>query len=486
MATRVLLHETIAASRSLCRACMRGGARARSALLRDTAPVSDPASMPTAECRLPSAIRIDRSPGVCGSADVPGSKSYTNRALVIAGLAGGTSRISNGLVGDDADSMVSGLRALGADIVEEAPAGAPREWSVAGTGGVLAAGPIVIDADLAGTTLRFLTAVAVIGFGGIELTGRAPLRDRPVGPLLDALRCCGARLRGSGRVGDRAPVIVDKRNGRLGGRVKVDSSQSSQFVSALLLVAPYFDEDLILEHHGAGAGGFIDLTVELMARHGAEVEVAADALHVSAGMTYEAADERVPPDASAASHLFTLAIATGGEVTVNHLESALAQPDFSALRVYENFGARVSRGTDGSVTVAGPTHLRPVEADLSQMPDQLPNMAVLAALAQGTSRIRGVGVTRFHETNRMVAIAEELAKAGVHAEVGDDDIVVQGGGASGGATFASHDDHRMAMAIAALAAAVGSAELTGADSVSKTYRAFWSDAVKLGLSLRPI
>lgn len=447
--------------------------------------MSDRASR-TAQEWLPSSIRIRSSPGVQGSIDVLGSKSYTNRALVIAGPAGGTSRISNGLVGDDAESMVSGLRALGADIAEGETAGAPGEWSVVGTGGVLSAGPIAIDANLAGTTLRFLIAVAVLGCGGIELTGGAPLRERPVGPLLDGLRRCGASLRGSGKLGDRASIVVDSRNGPLGGTVKVDSSQSSQFVSALLLVAPYFDDDLILEHHGVSARGFIDLTVELMARHGGAVQEADDALRVSAGMTYEAGDERVPPDASAASHLFTLAVATGGEVTVDHLQRAVGQPDFSVLNVFEEFGARVTLGTDGSVTVAGPAHLRPVDTDLTQIPDQLPNVAVLAALARGTSRIRGVGVTRFHETNRMVAVAEELSRAGVQAEVVHDDVIVHGGRARGGVTFSSYGDHRMAMAIAALAAAVGNSQIAGAESVSKTYRAFWSDAAKLGLGLRPV
>ncbi len=438
---------------------------------RDTAPV------------LPSKVSISRSTGVRGSVDVPGSKSYTNRALVIAGLACGTTRISNGLAGDDAQSMVSGLRALGAGVVEETSPGAGREWSVLGTAGALSAGPIVIDADLAGTTLRFLTAVAALGSGGIELTGRAPLRERPVGALLDGLRSCGASLRGSGKAGDRAPITVDRPTRPLGGRVKLDSSQSSQFVTALLLVAPYFDEDLILEHHGVGARGYIDLTVELMTRHGAAVEVGEDAFRVASGTVYEAGDERVPPDASAASHLFTLALATGGEVTVKDLKSAVGQPDLSVLDLLEQFGGRVSSVPDGAITVAGPEELRPVEVDLRQMPDQLPNVAMLAALARGRSKVRGVGVTRFHETDRMVAVACELARAGVHAEPGDDDLVIRGGGASGGVTFRSYHDHRMAMAVTALAAAVGNSHLAGAEAVSKTYPAFWSAARKLGLEV---
>ena len=439
------------------------------------------ASTSTTHDRVASRLLICRSSGVGGCLDVPGSKSYTNRALVIAGLADGTTRIANALVSDDADSMVCGLRALGDSIIEDS---ARRGWSVVGTGGVLSGGPIVVDADLAGTTLRFLTAVAVLGCGGIEVTGRAPLRKRPVGPLLEVLRSCGACLRGSGEFGDRAPIVVGRRDGPLGGRVTLDSSQSSQFVSALLLVAPYFDEDLVLEHHGVGARGFIDLTVELMARHGAAIEVAGNVVRVSAGTIYNAADERVPPDASSASHLFTLAIATAGEVTVNHLAGAASQPDFAILKVFEQFGASVAVGADGSVTVAGPAQLRPVDVDLSQMPDQLPNVAVLAALARGTSRIRGVGVTRFHETNRMVAVARELARTGAQTELGDDDVVVKGGRARGGASFSSYHDHRMAMAMAALAAAVGNSEVVGAECVSKTYPGFWSDASALGLQMQ--
>ena len=365
---------------------------------------------------------------------------------------------------DDADSMVSGLRALGANIKEDS---ARRGWSVVGTGGALSPGPIVVDANLAGTTLRFLTAVAVLGSGGIEVTGRAPLRERPVGPLLEVLPSCGACLSGSGEFGDRAPIVVKRRDRPLGGRVTLDSSQSTQFVSALLLVAPYFDEDLVLEQHGAGARGFIDLTVDLMARHGAAIEVAGNSVRVSAGTTYNATDERVPPDASSASHLFTLAIATAGEVTIKHLAEAASQPDFAVLEVFEQFGAGVVVGADGAVTVAGPAQLRPVDIDLSQMPDQLPNVAVLAALARGTSRIRGVGVTRFHETNRMVAVAHELARTGVQTELGDDDVLVEGGRARGGATFSSYHDHRMAMAMAALAAAVGNSEVVGAECVSR-------------------
>ncbi|HTW97136.1 MAG TPA: 3-phosphoshikimate 1-carboxyvinyltransferase [Acidimicrobiales bacterium] len=433
---------------------------------------------------IPVTVRIARST-IEGTVEVPGSKSATNRALVIAGLARGTSRISGGLAGDDAESMASGLSALGVGVVEDSPAARSAAWTITGCGGDLAPGPTVVDANLAGTTLRFLTAVAALGSGGITITGRGGLLRRPVGPLIEALRECGAQLTGSGEAGDRAPILVGARVRPLGGHVTIDASQSSQFVTAMLLAAPCFDEDLVLEHRGLSARGFVELTIEQMRAHGALVEQDGEAVRVRAATAYQPGDEHIPPDASAASHLFTAAAASGGAVTVSGLERSSSQPDYEVLAVFEAFGATVARHDDASVGLCAPSRLSPVEVDLGAMPDQLPNVAVLAALAGGRSRIGGVGVTRFHETDRIAAVAAELAKVGVLVESDDDSVVVHGGTAHGGVAFFAYDDHRMAMALAALAAALGDCTIAGAESVSKTYRDFWTDAAALGLRVGP-
>ncbi len=410
---------------------------------------------------------------------MPGSKSLTNRALVAAALGEGTSRVTGALAGDDAEAMVGGLTALGVEIT---PRG-PGAFDVTGSAGRVGLRPAVVDARLAGTALRFLTAVAALGGGGITVTGEEALRRRPVGALLEALRACGAEVSGSGPAGDLAPVAVGRRRRPLGGPVAVDASASSQFVTALLLVAPLFEEPLALEARGLSASGFVELTTELMERFGVEVdhEPGGSRWRVPARTPYRARDYAVPPDASAASHLFTLGLATGGTVTVEGLSSARLQPDFSVLGIFERLGAEVDEHGDGAVTVAAPSHLVPVEVDLGAMPDQLPNVAVLAALAEGTSRIGGVGITRFHETDRMAAVAVELGKAGVACELSADEVVVHGGSPRGGATFASHGDHRMAMALAALAAAAGGCRIEEAAAVTKTYRDFWAAAAALGL-----
>jgi 3-phosphoshikimate 1-carboxyvinyltransferase len=445
---------------------------------------------------MPGALEtvcVARSTTTGGRVRVPGSKSMTNRALVAAALASGTSRITGGLVGDDADSMVAGLRQLGAGIREIAAAGASPVWEVSGTGGIITGGPLVIDAAMAGTTLRFLAAVAALSRGSngdadIVITGRPGLLGRPVGPLLDALRACGAAVTGSGPSGEHAPIHVRPRRGPLGGRVAVDATKSSQFATAVLLVAPCFDASLELEASGLGAAGFVELTVELMAHFGVPVSQQGSVYGVPTG-GYEAADYAVPPDASAASHLLTLAVATRGSVTVEGLLDACSQPDFAVLDTLRAFGADVHHDdTDRSVTVSGPDQLRAVDVDLRAMPDQLPNVAVLAALAPGASRISGVGITRFHESDRMAAVAFELAKVGVRVDLEDDALVVHGGtartgsaGSTGAVTVSSHDDHRLAMALAALGAALGNLAIGGADAVSKTYRDFWRDARAIGL-----
>lgn len=429
-------------------------------------------------------LLILRSPAISGRASVPGSKSVTNRALVCAALAEGRSVIAGGLEGDDADSMIAGLRSLGASISEDFSAGAPL-FVVEGTCGRLAEGEIVVDAGLAGTTFRFLVALSALAPGTVTVTGRPPLLSRPIGPLLTVLRQLGVRLQVEQAPdgGERGPVRLLGRGGRLGGRVAIEAGSSSQFVTALLLVAPYLDDGLTVEPVGLRSAGFVDLTTEVMDSFGVSVAFH-DGCYAVAPGHYRGVEYAVPPDASAASHLLTLAMATRGEVRIDRLTTAASQPDFAVLGVFEQFGGS-SLEVEGDVVLRAPERLAAVEVDLSSMPDQLSNVAVLAALADGVSHLAGVGITRHHETDRIAAVAQELAKVGVRCDEGEDELVVHGGSAGGTALFSSHDDHRLAMSLAALAAALGDCGIEDPDAVSKTYRHFWRDASALGLVLSP-
>lgn len=422
-------------------------------------------------------FRIEPSGPLSGVLDAPGSKSHTNRALVAAALAEGDSVLRHPLDADDVRTMAAALGALGAGIESSPDALLVR--GTAGRPGVVSGGAVTLDAGLSGTTMRFLSAVGSIATVPVVVTGDAPLLARPVGPLADALAALGAAVT---TVGGRPPVSLLP-SGISGGRVVVDASASSQFVSALLLVAPYASGDLEVVPENLGAAGYVALTVSLMRRWGADVSCEGGTVVVRAGAPYRARQELIAGDASSAAHLFALAAASGGEVRVTDLALSGEQPDLGVLAVLEEMGAAVRREADGAVVVQGPEELRPVEVDLSGMPDQLPTLAVLAALAPGRSVLHGAGVTRHHETDRLAAVATELGRVGVRTEVGPDSIVVHGGRPGGPAQIETYRDHRMAMAFAALGSAV---ELVVQEPgcVAKTYPRFWQDASSLGLAVR--
>jgi 3-phosphoshikimate 1-carboxyvinyltransferase len=324
----------------------------------------------------PRRVTLTRGGPIDGSVQVPGSKSQTNRAFILSALASGESRITGALVADDSHHMVHTLRALGVTVEQLDEAG--ESWRIVGCGGRLPdTGPVTVDAGLAGTVMRFVTAAATLAPHTTTVIGRPPLLARPVGELVTTLRAVGADVTGSGADGNHPPVTVGARV-PAGGRASVDASKSSQFASALVAVAPYFAEGLDLTVVGLEARGYFDMTVQMMRKRGAVVEDHGSGVRLPPG-GYRGLDDRVPGDVSAASHLLTVAAATGGRVRVQNLAGAELQPDLRILDALLAFGCTVDRGEDGSVTLTGPARLTPVDVDLSETPDQLPNIAVLAA-----------------------------------------------------------------------------------------------------------
>ena len=406
----------------------------------------------------------------------PSSKSLTNRALLVAALADGTSRLGSPLDSEDARAMVGAVEALGARVSRE-----QEELVVHGTAGRLRAPLHGIQARLSGTTMRFVAAVAALAPGEVRITGEAALLRRPIGPLTTALRQLGAHAMDAQ---GHPPVTVG--GGLAGGHVSIDVRGSSQFASAILLAAPYARSDVVVAAEGTAADAYIEMTVDLMRRWGAVVEdEGSRTWRVLAGRTYQARDEAIEYDASAAAHLYALAVATGGSVTVTSTVPGTVQPDAGILDVLLAMGATAAE-SDGALTVRGPSSILPVNVDLSAMPDQVTTVAALAALADGRSVITGVGVTRGHETDRLAALARELRKIAVDVEEEPDGLVIQGGHASGPATLSTYHDHRLAMAFAALAARIPTITIEDPGCVAKTYPAFWDDAQAAGLGIAPL
>ncbi|MDR6175552.1 3-phosphoshikimate 1-carboxyvinyltransferase [Nocardioides zeae] len=418
----------------------------------------------------PARVALPERWSGAGTVAVPGSKSQTNRVLVLSALADGTSTVTDAMVADDSRQMIGALRTLG--ITVEPLDDTARNWRIVGCGGELPdVGDVVINAGLAGTVMRFVTAIATLAGHATTVTGRPPLLARPVGELLRGLSAVGADVRGTGDGYGFPPVVVGGARPR-GGAVTVDARRSSQFASALAAASPGFERGVDLHVNGLEASGYFDLTVELMRRRGIQLERTPEGLQVEPGV-YRALDDRVPGDISSASHLLTVAAATASTITVTNLRGSELQPDFAILSTLEAFGCTVERNADGAITVAGPEHLSPVDVDLTSTPDQLPNVAVLAALADGRSVISGVGITRFHETDRMRAIETELTRLGIATSSTRDTVTIDGGNPRTGLVLSTYHDHRLGMAFAALALAIGDTVVDGADCVAKTFPGFW-------------
>jgi 3-phosphoshikimate 1-carboxyvinyltransferase len=392
---------------------------------------------------------------------------------VIAALAKGRSVLSRLLRSDDTAAMISGLRGLGVGIEDIG-----GDTEVTGTAGRPVASGRTLNAGLSGTTLRFLAALALITEGTVVLDGEEPLRRRPIGQLLEVLGAAGAEvLSENGR-----PPLRISGSGLLGGRLHVDASASSQFATALLMVAPYADDDLIVEVEGLRELGYVRLTVATMTRWGARVdEEAPGTFKVSARYPYLSRAESIEHDASAAAHLYALAVATRGSITVaNAFETA--QPDGGLLEVLAAMGAMFSRGPGGT-TVERRGELTGIDVDLAAMPDQVPTIAVLAALARGETVIRGVEIVRGHESDRITAVATELGRLGAQVEEAPDGLVVHGGAPLHGGRIDTHRDHRIAMAFTAIGAVVPGVELSDPGCVAKTYPRFFDDVARLGVGI---
>jgi 3-phosphoshikimate 1-carboxyvinyltransferase len=399
---------------------------------------------------------------------LPGSKSLTNRALVCAALAEGTSELRHPLQADDTEAMLDGLAALGVEV--------EVDWSgdrltVHGCGGHPAVDLALVNARLSGTTSRFLLPVAALGEGLRRVDGANRLRERPMGPALDALRTLGADVHEVGAPG-RLPVEVV--GGSLaGGEVAISGDVSSQFLSGLLLVGPVLPEGLVVRVTTALVSRpYVDMTVAVMAAFGASVEQPDEHTWVVAPDGYRATSFTIEPDASAASYAFAVAAITGGTVTVEGLGTGSLQGDVAFVDLLERMGAEVER-TATSTTVRGTGALDGIEADMAQISDTAQTLAVVGALAEGPTRVTGIGFIRGKETDRIGAVVTELRRAGIDATEEPDGFVVHPGPVRP-ATFETYDDHRMAMSFALLGLRVPGIRIADPGCVAKTFPGYWA------------
>ncbi|HVO44510.1 MAG TPA: 3-phosphoshikimate 1-carboxyvinyltransferase [Aggregatilineales bacterium] len=374
---------------------------------------------------------------------VPGSKSITNRALLLTALADGTSTLENALFSEDSHWFIDCLRRMGIDVeADEASA----VITVHGRGGEFPAKTADCFVGNSGTTARFMTAAATLGHGDYRFDGIARMRERPIGNLLAALRGLGATITAEG---DRFPLTVHAA-GLPGGTTKIDASDSSQFLSALLQVAPYADRDVTIEAVGAVVSRpYIDITLAMMAQFGIVVDnFTYRKYSIAAGRRYRSQRYAIEPDASNATYFFAAAALTGGRVRVPHLSEHSLQGDAHFVDVLEAMGCAVTRATD-YVEVRGPGRLTGIDIDLNAMSDTAQTLAAIAPFADSPVTIRGIEHIRHKETERIRAIVTELTRLGVRVDEFADGVTIYPSPITPGAVD-TYNDHRMAMAFAVI------------------------------------
>ncbi|YCK34615.1 3-phosphoshikimate 1-carboxyvinyltransferase [Actinomadura sp. ATCC 39365] len=399
---------------------------------------------------------------VNASVRLPGSKSVTNRALLLAALADGPGVVRQALRSRDADLMVSALRALGATLTAVRETTDAVDWEV--TPGPVRGGAR-IDAGLAGTVMRFVPPMAALADGSVFFDGDPYARRRPMGPILDALRALGARIDN-----DALPFTI---TGPLtGGEVTIDASGSSQFVSGLMLTAARFAKGVTIRHVGPPVPSqpHIEMTVHMLREAGVRVDdTERDVWRVEPG-PIAARDMTVEPDLSNAAPFLAAALVTGGTVTVPCWPAETTQPGDALRGLLTTMGATVTRDGDDLV-VTGTGEVKGLDADLHEVGELTPTIAALAALATTPSRIRGVGHLRGHETDRLAALATEINALGGDAEETADGLLIRPRPLHGG-VFHSYDDHRMATAGAVIGLAVPGVEVENIATTAKTLPEF--------------
>ena len=402
---------------------------------------------------------------------VPGSKSIANRALVCAALADGPCVLRGLADGDETVAMVDCLARLGIGVQLDGDVA-----RVDGSGGALPAGPIVLPTKLAGTTSRFLTALAALGPGPYIIDGEAPLRARPMGPLHDALIALGAVVHAMDRPGHLPVQIRCGEPHAQRATVRIRGDVSSQYISALMMIAPYLAHGLRLElTTDLVSLPYVEMTASVMESFGVRdvsttVVNGRYVIEVGAGR-YLATEYVIEPDASSASYPFAAAAIAGGSVRVNGLRTPSLQSDARFVDALGQMGCEVIRD-DRGVEVRRSGALHGITIDMRDFSDTAPTLAVVAAVAGSPTRVTGIGFIRGKESDRIGDVVNELRRCGVDAEAEPDGFIVRPGGLHG-ATIATYHDHRVAMSFALLGLVTPGIEIEDPGVVSKSLPGFW-------------
>ncbi len=410
---------------------------------------------------------------VQGSVRPPGSKSITNRALIVAALSEGTTHLTGVLDCQDTQVMIQSLNRLGVKVKHD-PVKCTAE--VKGCAGKIPQTSASLWLANSGTSIRFLTALCATGDGKFILDGNPRMRERPIQDLVEALKMLGVNVACENNTG--CPPVRVTANGLKGGETSISGSISSQYLSALLMVAPAAQSPITINIlDDTVSKPYLDITLGVMAQFGVTIDRVKPSVWKIQPQTYQrSAAYDIEPDASAASYFFAVAAITGGTVTVEGLNQDALQGDINFIRVLEDMGCKIKRERD-SITVQGKP-LKGIDVDMNDISDTAQTLAAVALFAKGPTCIRNVGHIRHKETDRLTAIATELKRLGIQVEETEDSVTIHPGEIKP-TTIETYDDHRMAMSFALVGLKVPGIVISEPDCTIKTYPHFFADLEKL-------
>src|SRR5436190_6783158 len=400
---------------------------------------------------------------LAASVRVPGSKSLTNRALLIAALADGPTALTNALFSDDSRYFAEALVRLGFQVQLEED---QHKMTVAGLGGRIPSNRAELFIGNSGTTSRFLTAMLTLGQGDYVLDGNARMRERPIADLLAALQQLGAHMESQ----SGCPPVNVKASGLPGGRATIAGNISSQFLSGVLLVAPYAQAPVELVVTGElNSKPYVDMTLAVMSDFGVNVERDSYESFRVAPQRYQShAEYVIESDASAASYFFAAPALLGGTVHIGDISRRSRQGDIDFLDVLMRMGCTVTEANHG-IEVTGPAELRGLDVDMRDIPDTAQTLAAIAPFANSPTIIRGIASARVKETDRVAAMVTELRRLGVTVDEYPDGLKIYPCTDFHPATIQTYDDHRMAMAFALIGLKVPGVQIENPSCVSKTF-----------------
>jgi len=402
---------------------------------------------------------------------VPGSKSYTHRVLIAAGLANGKSLVQNALRSEDTGLTLGALQQMGVQIKNQ-----PSGIDIEGVGGRFRPTESPIFLGNSGTSMRLLISIAALGKGDYVLTGTPRMQERPVQALLDSLGQIKVPVRAVNRNG--CPPLVITGGTVKGGHVDIDCSVSSQFLSSLLLMAPMTVDGLKIDvSRGPVSRPYIDLTVDIMQQFGVTVtRKGYDHFDVPGGQVYRAGSYTVESDVSNASYFWAAGAITGNSIKVKGIQKNSLQGDLGVLHLFEKMGCQVVSEQDG-ITVRGGS-LKSITTDMGDMPDMVPTVAVVAAFAQGITCIQNVAHLKAKECDRLGAVIQELDAMGIAAHSTGEDLYIQGGQPRA-AEIETYNDHRIAMSFAVAGLCAPGTRIRNPSCVEKSFPEFWRVYEKL-------